>query len=359
MSARVTRERAGYRLPRSVLVVLLILGSLVSFASSVAGGEVVETVRAGVPVSAFAGLAVWSTRDAESGLFFLVTSMDGGAPTRVPVAPRRVPFDVDAGRDAGGQLVVAYSRCQKEPFSPDARIGLPAWSTGRGCSLYRFGFADRRESKIRVAASGASEYLPTIFGARVAFVRTFRSRHRSAPPKTIVYVSSRGRRAKRLPGGPREQTAGARLYSRGPGPTVLDLGAFGLAINWASHNTRCVGNFIEAFTKSEDQETLVAVDDLASGRQTVVARACDFTADFSVTGATLIGRAVRWAALRQTTTSHSVRYLEQAPDSSPKELAVSPDVGTYAPGALSLGITSSIVQRPDGAIVLHVVNFRR
>src|SRR5438874_2687368 len=70
---------------------------------------------------------------------------NAGAVAAVPVAPQRVPFDVDVGPDPNGHTIVAYSRCRREPPRRDPAIGnaiaqMPDWPRGRGCDVYKFDF---------------------------------------------------------------------------------------------------------------------------------------------------------------------------------------------------------------------------
>src|SRR4051812_15712107 len=70
------------------------------------------------PVSAYAGRVVWSQYDALADVFRLMeahASTAGLVTTALPVPPRAVPFDADAGPDADGAATVVYSRCATEP----------------------------------------------------------------------------------------------------------------------------------------------------------------------------------------------------------------------------------------------------
>src|SRR4051794_17709033 len=59
------------------------------------------------PIAAFGGRVAWSVFDPASRTWSLV-SRAGGVTQPVPVAPRRVPFDVDLGPGPDGGTVAVY-----------------------------------------------------------------------------------------------------------------------------------------------------------------------------------------------------------------------------------------------------------
>jgi hypothetical protein len=141
-------------------------------------------------VDAFDGRVVWSDDDATIGAWRLMEH--AGEVTRaIPVEPRPTPFDVDLGPDGSGGTVAVYSRCARGlrrhiPTPPDQR---PARSNG--CDLYLFSFATGIETKLR--SSRVDEYWPSVWGARIAFVRGYPARRdpdRTATPH--LYLRAAG-----------------------------------------------------------------------------------------------------------------------------------------------------------------------
>ena len=175
-----------------------------------------EVARVG-PVSLVGGSPVWSRFDRASGRYALVT----GAGRRLPVATRKAPFDVDVGTGPHGRTWATYSRCRREPVTARGRMGMPVWSTGRGCRLYAYDFTRKREQRLRLPGNaGASLFLPSVAGGRIAYAR----RRGSGRPAVVVQrLDGRGRAVRWT--GPRGSQAG---------PTGLDLSSRALAIGWAS-----------------------------------------------------------------------------------------------------------------------------
>jgi hypothetical protein len=148
-----------------------------------------------------------------------MTNADGVTAV-VPVALRNQPFDVDLGPDAEGRTTAVYSRCARARGS-----GLPA-----GCDLYRFDFATSREQRIAGASTGgASEYLPSLWGGRLAFtrVRLLRSRRPAAPPRLVVRTLAGGRET--VVAGGREGIGPNAGYGI---PTRIDFDGRRLAFTW-------------------------------------------------------------------------------------------------------------------------------
>jgi hypothetical protein len=119
-------------------------------------------------VNALNGTVVWSAYDNTDKLYRL-TAFRGGRVTTLPVPPSDSVFDADLGVDAAGKLTVVYSRCtqprEKLPF-----IMAPATAD---CDLYRYRFGDPGEQKLTAFSRvGISEFLPSIWGNRIAFART-------------------------------------------------------------------------------------------------------------------------------------------------------------------------------------------
>lgn len=220
-----------------------VLVALLFSAPAARADEVVATLAAPAPISAFAGRIAWSAYDAATGRYRLMTAADGTV-GRVPVRPRVVPFDVDLGPGPNGDVQAVYSRCRREPGPQALRnaiVQMPGWSTGRGCDLYRFAFATGREYRIAAASSAsASEFLPTIWKQHVAFARVY-----DLDSRPYLYwrrLDGAGP-SRRLPAGTRSSyrvcsppPAGCETQRRivEPGPTALDLRGTRLAFGWDS-----------------------------------------------------------------------------------------------------------------------------
>ncbi|MGI8623567.1 MAG: hypothetical protein ACR2NB_08780, partial [Solirubrobacteraceae bacterium] len=100
---------------------------------------------------------------------------------------RSVGFDADVGPDANGAPVIVYSRCRREP-AVTLIGGQGDWQTARGCDLYRYSLATRRETKLHhVSSVRSSETTPSIWRGRIAFssVSEARGGH-SRVPRVVV-----------------------------------------------------------------------------------------------------------------------------------------------------------------------------
>jgi hypothetical protein len=178
---------------------LLLLGAA---GPAVAADTVIATLPQRTPIDALGGHVLWSVPD-DAGRGWRLIDYSQGVQHRLPVAASPVPFDVDLGRDRRGRLVVVYSRC-REPLDAD-NFGR------RGCDLFRYDLATARERKITAVSSRFDEYEPTLWGARIAFVRAYVRRGRSV--RELIYV-----RRLRPDGDTRRLRGG-----RGGAPLDLDL----------------------------------------------------------------------------------------------------------------------------------------
>lgn len=251
-----------------------VLALVAACGAAPAAADTLLSVEPSAPkISAAGDAAAWSTYDTTAGTWFLVIRQ-GGVLERAAVAPRSVPFDVDLGRDAGGRLVAAYSRCDREPqvFAP----------TGRGCDLYAYDLASRRERKLGGPSSAtASEYMPSLAAGRVAFGRVHERREGAAGVRTEIYVRPlHGGSARRLPGGTRNADDRTGL-------TGLDLDAHRLAVAW--HTAGPAGVGIPYGTAE------LRVDSLSGETQTLVVRLLGTSLDYgSIVTPGLVGRRVRY-----------------------------------------------------------------
>lgn len=225
-----------------VLVAGALLGAGATAASAQFAPVVVsdfQTNRYVAPVvDSFGGITVFSETDQTKRQYHL-TVLVAGQRLRLPVAPRSVPFDIDLGPDDDGRIVAAYSRCRIEPTSSRAALWAkpyPAWTTGRGCDIYRYDFTSGQERKISGASTNeASEVLPSIWKGDVAFTRVYerRSGRRGDYPYLYIRELSRNASSDRQPGGSRGELGV-------PGPTRLDLYGRRLAFVW-NHATQLPG----------------------------------------------------------------------------------------------------------------------
>lgn len=120
-------------------------------------------------VGAAAGWTAWSAPS--SAGFALVTRAPDGTVSQPAIPPRGVPFDVDLGVDAAGRVVAAFSRCAREPQrNGGANATAPNYATGARCRLRVLDLATGVERSLGKAAGTTSEVLPSVSGAKVAFV---------------------------------------------------------------------------------------------------------------------------------------------------------------------------------------------
>lgn len=176
-------------------------------------------------LSAYGGRVVWSSYDAAGKRFHLKT-FDGVSTSVLPVAPRRVPFDVDLGPASDGRTVAVYSRCREDPrFVFDDPL-LLSYREGSGCAVFRYDFARSREQRLnRVSAPKGSEFLPSIFGSTIAFARKRSDRGLGSFPR-IVLRDDRGFR---------DLGRGVR----GGEPTAIDLARGRVGFRWKMQRQPC------------------------------------------------------------------------------------------------------------------------
>ena len=214
--------------PRALIVVLMLALSA-AMPAGAAADTVISRERAPSKVSAHLNRVVWSSYDPATGDYSLMSRAITGEITRLPVAPRKVPFDVDLGFLGEGAEVATYSRCKLEArLTGGGSAGLlPNYATARGCDIYLFDFDAQREVKYAPTAGGnASEFLPTASPAgRIAFARVYEHRKGSRGRLPYLYAKRDTHTARRVPGGARGTTGL-------PGPTSLDLSGPRLAFGW-------------------------------------------------------------------------------------------------------------------------------
>lgn len=224
-------------------IALATVAALLALAAPAAAETVVTSVERPTPIRSWKGIGAFSVYDRDARVYRLAVTRVGAEPELLPVAPRTVPFDADVGPDTRDDPAVVYSRCEREA---NARGG-----GRRDCDIYRYSLTRNAEARIRNADSDvASEFNPTIWGGRVAWVRTYDRREGDAPyVYTRELTAPRSRRSQRLPGVPTRRCAEFDRESlQDPcGPTTnrrvheLELYGRNLALNVAYNHKRGIG----------------------------------------------------------------------------------------------------------------------
>lgn len=199
---------------RSSLIVaaLLAVSAPASAANASSLVDLAPVASADAPVTAYGGWVVWSEKGPD-GRWRLVTFHDGVKQDLAAVAPRAVPFDVDAGPGASGRPEVSFSRCENE-------------TRARGCRLRTVSLTSGGEAGLAVPGRGSASFtLPSRWGERVVFQRQTRG---EAVAEILLY-DLRTRRTKRLHHGPVPDGTGATAQA-----TAIDLGRRTVAYSWIS-----------------------------------------------------------------------------------------------------------------------------
>jgi hypothetical protein len=140
----------------SVLMAVGVAGALAAAPTAHAADLLITPDPTAANVTAHGGSAnvVWSRvgSDGRSRLVHRVRSRNRD----LPVRPKAGLFDPDVGINAEGHRVIVYTRC----------AGL----SGRNCDVWQYDVAERRESKVPGASTGAcSEFAPSVWIGAVAF----------------------------------------------------------------------------------------------------------------------------------------------------------------------------------------------
>jgi hypothetical protein len=142
-----------------------LLATAVVAAALLPGAAMADTsigaLAAPTPVRAWAGIAVLSVLDPETGGYQLATQSGTKAPQPLPgIASAAQPFDADIGPGPGGAATIVFARCQAPGHCRLAR------TTPNGGS----------ETPISgSAATDGWESAPTVWGSHVAFARQYAS----------------------------------------------------------------------------------------------------------------------------------------------------------------------------------------
>ena len=181
-------KRAGSSKPmdptaRALVSASAVLAATLLAAAPASADEVVAELHRDTPIAAHGGALAWSQYDPASRRYRLVVRRGGVATTRARSAARR-PFDVSLGPDAHGRLVALYTRCR---------------TATRGCDVYRYDLASRRERRLATVSSPAhDEAWPVQWGDHVAFVRRARAyvpmHHDSSYHADLFRPDPRGKR---------------------------------------------------------------------------------------------------------------------------------------------------------------------
>lgn len=227
---------------------LLVLGSAGS-PSAAADETVLARALRPTAVSVHGGFVVWSSWSDRAGGYRLV-AWDRDRGRRVlTVRPQSVPFDADVGPGRDGRPVAVYSRCRRPPTGGQSSNQLPVYVNGRGCDLYQLALTGGVERRIdKLSQRGASEVLPTVWKAGVAFARTYERRRGldGALPHLLLGSLRSGVPSRELPGGTRgvyepidDDRSPPSDYYGGPGPTGLDFDGRRVAFVWNSQAETC------------------------------------------------------------------------------------------------------------------------
>jgi hypothetical protein len=143
---------------RRCLVVLAAALVFAPAARAATATPLVPVSSAEAPMAAYGGYVVLSEKG-DDGLWRLTVVHDGVKTALAQVAPRAVPFDVDAGPDGAERPTAVFSRCADD-------------ATRRGCTLRAVSLPGGGERALKVPRpAGASDRTPAVWGPRVAFSR--------------------------------------------------------------------------------------------------------------------------------------------------------------------------------------------
>lgn len=159
------------------------------------------------------------------------------------VAPRDMPFDADAGPNAGGRPTVVFSKCAQDPPANLAdRSGSqyerePDWAQARGCRIYELELPSGSPRLVKgIYARGASDSTPAIWKGEIAFARLLPGSHVA---KLYLWQRS-SRRLMRVGGGQspcRDGASRCPMQNAGPASAWVDgisLDGQLLSFEWAT-----------------------------------------------------------------------------------------------------------------------------
>lgn len=333
-------------------MIMCAMGGALSTARVAFGASPQPTVLATLPqptkVAAYGDRVLWSEFDAPTKRFYLVEKVGALPAQRLPLKPRIIQFDVDAGPGPSGRPMAVYSRCRSDQAvgTPGDPTYLPLWQTSRGCRIYRLDLITGQETRMsgERAAKGSSDYLPTISGHRLAFARitpSSRTPPYDEPPAALLMLNLSNRRLEVLPGGARgiggKKSGG--LYPTGPGPLDLHLVGRRLTYRWAHYRRRdCPGPIP---TKGGDPfitEIRVAA---AHEPSRVLASACAEQPPSTVVGGIASGKSTIWLETQLfEQTGHNVLIRRGARGKS--RVAI-PELDPFFATSLALDSTGPVI----------------
>jgi hypothetical protein len=174
------RARGNIRSLRVAAAAALVVA--LTTASPALGDTLLHADPTAENLTGFGGVLMWSRTDA-AGRHHLAQRV-GAIVSDAPVGPSRHPFEPDLGPGRRGRVVAVYQRC---------RAGF------RRCDVYRLDVGSGRERRVRsVSTRAGSEFAPSVWGDRYAFVR-------EAPQREGVFTAVRGH-ARFLTGHPALET---------------------------------------------------------------------------------------------------------------------------------------------------------
>lgn len=269
-----------------LVVALAVSGGAVFSAATAAPAAVSATALARLPyaaqaLAAYDGYVVFSQSDA-GGVAWHLMVWHAGAISALPVAPRTVPFDADAGPGANGQPELVFSVCAVEPrmlqgeasSGPEDMGGVFGtvldWSTASGCHIDELGLRGGAAARVtQIGAHGASDTTPTIWRGAIAFARLFPHPH--APPVPEIMLWRAGTPLRQLAGGPhpckRARPCVADSSNAPVGAFVgsMDLGPHGLAVDWYFHGSDVMEGIGPQWRLLEDRLRGGRAADIADG----------------------------------------------------------------------------------------------
>jgi hypothetical protein len=216
---------------------MAIVASALALGTSVARADeqVIGPAPGASGISAYGGWVVWSERDTVTSMWRLMR-WHAGQIARLPVPPRSVPFDADAGPDAAGRPVVVYSRCSHDPR--DTYYAAADWSEASGCDIYELRLGTQPPRRLNaVSTRSASETTPSIWGNTVVFARL---RPSEQTARLLLYRFT-NRNTRRLRGGT-TPTHSAFRGRRAASINQIDLGPRAAAFVWLLDDPAVAGN---------------------------------------------------------------------------------------------------------------------
>ena len=250
---------------RTRWVVSLVVAASAAWTGSLAGvatgaDVVLDRQPRNTRVDAFGGTVAWSAYNARSKRYALVIKRRNRQVRRLPIASRRVAFDVDVGPGRAGRPRFVYSRCRREGGSPNPALGSD-YERGRDCAVYLYDFGAARERRVPGTRSRHAVFDPTVWRSRIVYAS-------STSERTTIRALELGARGAR----------GRRVLKGGAGPPwasgvgKLDLRGTRVAISWGSIFETCPGSTMS--DRAGANYGSILVDDVVSGRQRLVEEGC-------------------------------------------------------------------------------------